>query len=262
MDSKNEIIILEFENETVIGIYRPFKLLVGETASTNFDRLLNGLQNYIDNNPNKNLTIVGDFNIDFLKHGDRTYPRHNLANTLSEFQIHNNLDQLVKEITRHRLINKDGTQILQTSLLDHVYTNGLHVEGVEILPTISSDHDLIKINLTSEARKTQTNKKFVRDWRNYSKDKLLLNLNKRNWDIINSTKDTNTLNDRIEQAVKLSFDMITPWSLVREHGKTFVADLNLKTLQRKKEKETNNTRTGKKLKVWILIQSSEKPIND
>jgi len=141
----DELLILENKNTSVLGIYRPFKVYENETASSNFVRLLTKIQEYIDRNKNKNIILTGDFNVDYLKIGDKTYQRHNLSEILVEFQIYNNLEQMVTEITRHRLITKNGNQILQTSLLDHVYTNGLHVDLVEILPTVASDHDILKI---------------------------------------------------------------------------------------------------------------------
>jgi len=67
MTNDDEIIIFEKGNDTSIGIYRPFKLLQGETATTNLLRLLLSLQNYLDKNKEKNVTITRDFNIDYLK---------------------------------------------------------------------------------------------------------------------------------------------------------------------------------------------------
>jgi len=145
MGTTDEIIIMEKLNRTIIGIYRPFKVYQGETASQNFVRLLNCIQMYMDKNRTIKITIIGDFNVDYLKMGDRSYQRYQLANTLLDFQIQNGLIQKVKEITRHRIVTRNNIATLQTSLLDHVYTNDLEVETIKIIPTISSDHDLVKV---------------------------------------------------------------------------------------------------------------------
>jgi len=147
MGKEDEIIILEKKDWTIIGIYRPFKVYENETASGNFSRLITRMQNYMTKYQDRKIIITGDFNIDYQKIGDKTYPRHQLATELMEFQIKNNLTQKVKEITRHRMINKNEQSILQTSLLDHVYTNGLHTEFISIEPTMASDHDIVIINL-------------------------------------------------------------------------------------------------------------------
>jgi len=102
----DEILSYKKQNHIIIGIYRPFKTYSGESTTTNFERLLANLQQIIDSNPNHNITIVGDFNVDYNKMGDRTYQRFNLASTLQDFQISNGLIQMVKEITRHRMIKK------------------------------------------------------------------------------------------------------------------------------------------------------------
>jgi len=58
MSEKDELIILEHENLSIIGIYRPFKLLQGETATTNFLRLLAKIQDYLDKCQGKNVSII------------------------------------------------------------------------------------------------------------------------------------------------------------------------------------------------------------
>jgi len=240
MSHSDEVIILEKEQNTIIGLYRPFKTLEGETASSNFTRLIDCLQSYIVKNPQRKLVIVGDINIDYLKIGDKSYQRHLLAEALLDFQVRNVLDQKVTEITRHRMVNRNGQNQLQTSLLDHVYTNGLYVDDVIILPLIASDHDIIKILMNSEQKAKTTLKKIIRDWRRYSKEKLLENLASYNWNEIDHTDDITTLNDRIEQAIKTAFDKTTKWATIRERGSNFVGYLNLKSLQRKRNKLYTN----------------------
>jgi len=178
---------------------------------------------------------VGDFNIDYLRVGDKSYQRHQLSEALLNFQVKNELTQMVKEITRHRLVTKNGIQNLQTSLLDHVYTNCLNIDHIQILPTIASDHDLLKINYDESNQKRKTKKKWIRDWRKYTKENFMKCLTRYNWDEILLTNDVTTLNDRIEQALKCSFDKVAPWTVIRERGRNFIADLNMRSLQKKRD---------------------------
>jgi len=151
--------------------------------------------------------------------GQRDYKNHHLAELLMDFQKSNNFDQRIKEITRHRMVNRNGQNVLQTSLLDHVYTNGFHVDDVRVFPTIASDHNLIGIIIKNKniARKF-TNKIYIRDWRKYSKDAALTEINKHDWEVINQTTDLTTLNDRIEQAIRSTLDKTAPWTCMRHRG--------------------------------------------
>jgi len=247
MSLKDEILIFERGDFSIIGIYRPFKKLSGETAQSNFTRLLQCIQNYIDENKKKKIVIMGDFNVDYLKMGDRTYQHHQLSSSLSDFQTYNNLEQLVTEITRHRLVNKRGQQHLQTSLLDHIYSNGLHTENVEIIPTISSDHDIIKCPILAKSKCSITTNKTIRDWRPYTKEKLQEQLSKTDWREIGETNDVTTLNDRIEQTLKQAYDKVVPWKTIKLRGNNQLEDLNIQSLKRrrdnsyKKWKLTKNT---------------------
>jgi len=238
MSKHDEIVILERGELSVIGIYRPFKLLQGETATTNFERLLAKIEQYIEQNRHKKLIILGDFNVDYLKFGDVTYQRHNLADQLLDFQIRNGLGQQVNEITRHQVIrNNNGTSV-QTSRLDHVYINFTGLDPVEILPSISSDHDVIKVTIDEldNTTKIKTETTFIRDWRRYSREKLLEVLSKENWEIINNTNDITTLNDRLEQSIKKATDLVAPWKSIKIRGNKFITDLNLQDKQRKRDR--------------------------
>jgi len=192
MSNQDELIIYEKGKQSIIGIYHPFKLLLGETSSSNFTRLLEALQKYITCHPTREVVIVGDFNIDYLKISDRTYQRHLLAEKLLDFQTKNGLEQHIKQITRHRLVTKNGQNILQSSLLDHVYSNSLLIDTVETLPSIASDHDYIKINLITQTKKSFNKTVFIRDWRRYSKNNFLTELRSMDWNVLADTNDVTT----------------------------------------------------------------------
>ena len=220
MSDTDELIIMEKNDLTVIGIYRPFKKLKNETARGNLERLLNKIQNYTDQNINRKIIITGDFNVDYNRIGDKRYQCYHLANMIMDFQVKNNLEQKIKGLTRHRLINKDGNQFLQTSLLDHVYSNSLIIEDTITHPTIASDHDIIQIKIIGKT-KTTTEIKYVRDWRKYTGEKLKQEVIKSDWNLITNTSDLTTLNDRIEQSLRTAYDKIVPWRRLRTRNSDY-----------------------------------------
>ena len=89
---------------------------------------------------------------------------------LDEFEGEQNLVQLVNFDTWRRVVRGD----LKSSRLDLVYENvhGL-VKGVEEISTSTSDHTPILNNLTMKVP-TKTEKKIIRNWSAYSKEKLLV----------------------------------------------------------------------------------------
>jgi len=262
MTVMDELIILENKDITSIGIYRPFKLLQGETATTNFTRLLDTIQKYIDQNKKRRIIISGDFNIDYLRMGDTSYQRHRLAELLLDFQIRNNLTQIVKEITRHRLVNQNDTQTLQTSLLDHVYTNFIGVEDCQILPSIVSDHDVILVTVESTNKTPSTEITYIRDWRHYSKAKLHSFLSKEDWDTINQTEDKTTLNDRLEQAIKKATDLSAPWTTIKSRGDTFIKDLNIRDLQKRRDRAYNVWKKNKTIINYTRLKALNQSIRN
>lgn len=123
---KNEILVFEKKktSEIVIGIYRPFKCKESETKDSNFKRLLRNISDILDKNPMNQITLMGDFNIDYSKMDRRDYSNRKLAMQLNELTDNYQMTQLIKEYTRFRLVkNKDGIEKLQESLLDHIYVN-------------------------------------------------------------------------------------------------------------------------------------------
>ena len=86
---------------------------------------------------NKDLVIIGDMNLCYLKwntHGDS---QQGLIDTVKHAQVSLALQQMVQEITRTQLVN----ETIVKSIIDHAYTNcQSHVTSPQILPVGDSDH--------------------------------------------------------------------------------------------------------------------------
>ena len=155
----NDIIILECEDKIIAGIYRPFKCHDGESQVTNFERLIQNLRDMVKKYVSKDVTIIGDFNVDYGKMHETTDPQKNIAKILNDFTDDSALKQLIKGITRHRLVGYKNGNKIQTSLLDHLYTTNPQTKlGVYNENMPSSDHNAIGYEFESKKRDMVTKK--------------------------------------------------------------------------------------------------------
>jgi len=106
----NDVLAFNYKSTTIVGLYRGFKLFDGETETSNFFRLLNDL-NLLD--PEREIVVVGDFNIDQQKNDTR------LHRELNDWVLEKGLTVIKTGITRARLV----CDALQESELDLVITN-------------------------------------------------------------------------------------------------------------------------------------------
>ena len=122
----------------LICAYRP-----PDTSITRFQQMLIFLQNYIDRNPNNEITILGDFNFPDICWTDKTINSPSKENSESEeiflsFMTKHFLTQLVNKPTRKHnvldLILSNSNNILQQVTSE---------ENAEL-----SDHNLVEIPLT------------------------------------------------------------------------------------------------------------------
>jgi hypothetical protein len=142
----------------VVGVYRGFKLPPGKNRISFFNSIITSLTKLCQTN--KLLTVGGDFNVDLLK---RSSNLHDLDN----WAIRYGLDQIITEITRQRVVQtKDGYRV-ESSIIDHLYTNAKDW-CLNLIPSVS-DHNMIEVTRKLPSNSTRQ-KLQVRDWRNYSKD--------------------------------------------------------------------------------------------
>jgi len=110
----NDILVFNYKSYTIVGLYRGFKLFEGETELSNFLRLLLDMNKL---NPEKEIVVVGDFNIDQQKNDTR------LHKELNDWILEKGLSVMNTGITRARLVNGN----LQESELDIVITNSIKI---------------------------------------------------------------------------------------------------------------------------------------
>ena len=176
-------------------VYRPPTGNVG-----NFCDTLSSTMEEIGNNTNKEIFILGDFNINYLDKND--------VNTkiLLQMELNIGLRQVINEPTRGR------------NIIDLIYTNSHDVASSGVVDFNVSDHDLIFI---SKKKKTVTRKQVSfmgRSYRNYNKELFQNNIKEANWDGFWLMQDPNECWDYIYKLVSTELDKMCPCCLLCSWG--------------------------------------------
>ncbi len=206
-----ETFVIENDHHHIFGVYRPFKVQEGETINSQFDKLLRFLE--LKCNSNKNLTIAGDFNVDYAKQGDPAYRNSRMLEGLEIWAANHGLAQQISETTCHRTVmNGDGTFREEKSTIDHHYSI-LDVKPY-LIPS-SSDHMIIAVNLDEEQPCDANVKIKRRDWRRYDEEKIRKLFNE-DQDVttmmIDAERidDVSLLNEKITKIYKYALDRLAP----------------------------------------------------
>lgn len=152
-----------FENKKgiVAGVYRPFKSANSQTQGQAFQNLVNDLNNLTKTD--MEIIIGGDFNINWSS-------QKSIKAILDDWAKESGMFQLVDLVTRLRKVQRsDGSRQLQESTIDLVFVK--ETVKLEVLPSISSDHNLIKVsvNHSGSQAKSRVKKLEMIDWRFYKK---------------------------------------------------------------------------------------------
>jgi Reverse transcriptase (RNA-dependent DNA polymerase) len=222
-----DLVGLDILNYRLVGLYRGFKLPPGANRVSFFNSIIKALKRL--SKTDKKLIIGGDFNVDINK-------KTSNLNDLNNWAIDAGLSQLVTNNTWRRIVSDK----LQTSLIDHIYTNDLDVKVTQI-PSIS-DHDFI---VASKSFNIQTREKILmRDWRGYNKEKMNTALNTRILKL-GTTSDKMSLNCLTEM-INESLDELAPNRVIRVKDKQIISQKLEKAKKRRDRqyrlfKKTNDT---------------------
>ena len=160
---------LPFSKNVLLGtIYRPPDGNVTEFCDT-----LTNTVNDLSIQPNKELLLLGDFNIQYGKPGDPN------AIKLIDFEHLTNMSQKITEPTRLE------------NTIDLIYTNSDDISNAGVLDIFLSDHLLIYCTKKKAKQHFEYNSFEGRSYRNYNCDLLLNFLNDINWNAYWSFTDPN-----------------------------------------------------------------------
>ena len=151
----------------LINIYRSFNPPNNKSPIEAFKQQISIIKNSLTHCDNREIIIIGDFNIDYKSKNLQTYRLKNYFDVLDEAFDPLNLIQMVKFPTWQRVINNNK----KNSTLDHLYVkNPTKIKNLCFQKPIIGDHCLITFEI--DCNKEQSIPEYKRCWRNYSKDKL------------------------------------------------------------------------------------------
>ena len=156
----------------LINIYRTFAPQEGISPRDKFKMQLRLIKNALTNNT----IVMGDFNLDYKKNFVVNYAHSNLFEDFNEILSDEFLVQLVKFETWSRIVDLN----VKASILDHVYVKDPSmVTNIGHLKPCFGDHELVHFNIPEN--RISDDSELRRDWRHYSKDRLLNSLMEVDW---------------------------------------------------------------------------------
>jgi len=203
-DSDSHVIamFLPKQDICIASVYRTYQLTTKLDHHSAFVDQIGVIEELLHRG--KKSVILGDFNLDHNRRGDPSYHHSRLYELWKETETRHQLLQLVDFPTWSRIDR--GT--LKTSVLDHVYTNnnGL-IDTISELSVITSDHCPILVTLSSKIQ-TRARKTLIRNWRDYTKEKLVSTLTQQDWAV--KCIEVEDFYDALEQKIMVVFYKLVP----------------------------------------------------
>jgi len=228
------------ENVRLVGFYRPFKIPENISKQAYLDGLLDCIGKA--HKPTR-FIAGGDINIDY-----NPQKSSQELDTLTEWLIEVGLMQLVEKNTRHRLVFTDGNMRLETSLLDHVYSNDK--PKITCLETGYSDHEVIILEINRGLYFGKKVKHMVRDWRKYCRDSLE--------DMFEKATETD---NNVMDALTSILQHLAPYRVVRTRENSGqVVDTRIEKLKKRRDrlyKKYKSENYSTKKKMEYLFESKE-----
>ena len=166
---KTEIICIQVENYEVYCCYRPFKIL--NTRAEYVADMVEFVRE--THSQSKNVVLVGDFNYDFNKIVDASYPENKAFMEWLLLMDSLGAEQIIKSNTWLRTVKGQ----IRSSLLDHCYTDSQEVRA-ELRDLMIGDHLAIVISFKSKCLNPNKEKVYRRFWNKYSQHKFEAGLDK------------------------------------------------------------------------------------
>jgi len=217
IEDRLDIIALDVQGTRIIGVYRPFKLTGDHNRLSFFHSIIKNLN--MLSKTDKMLVVGGDFNVDLFK-------RSSNLNDLLNWAINNGFIQLVRDFTWRRLVSGN----VQTSAIDHVYTNDLNLK-LTLIPSVS-DHDFLVVS--KELVPLERHKTVLRDWRKYSKELAVEELNKE-FDQLSITSSENLSYKDMVTVMSRILDKLAPNRVIR-YKNCDIVSLKLEKLKKRRDR--------------------------
>ena len=245
------------EKYRIVNLYRSFNPPNGKSPKIAFDEQLILISNIVNTTKDREIIIMGDFNLDEFKHHDVSYRLNNFFESLDSSFDPLNLIQTINFPTWSRTINN----IKKESLLDHVYIkNPLTLRNIRHCKPLIGDHCLISFDLCCTPHVPEIVLK--RCWKAYTKEILISKLQTVHFEL--DIEDTQSIWNSFENKLIDIIDEIAPLVPFSNNqtvkslkpSNTIKRKLNLrkKLLKRQQNNPTNEIRDRiKNLNVEIKL---------
>ena len=165
-------------NYRIINIYRSFNPPNSLSQKTAFKNQLQIIKLAIESAQNREILVLGDFNLDDAKHNAIDYRCRDLFGDLDDVFDELNLIQMVHFPTWQRIVNNE----LRNSTLDHIYVkNPLIIKNINCFTPMIGDHLLIISTIMGKLEPPIITKK--RNWKSYDRNMLVTKLSTLNFDL-------------------------------------------------------------------------------
>jgi len=224
-----EIICMENHLVRVAGVYRPFKLVNGNTPYSYLEKMVSTISKIAKTR--KPVIIGGDFNINYNLESREKEILENVA-------LENDLVQLVKTNTWSRIINLNGNTVDRTSKLDLIFTNDPKKISVCVEDNYTSDHSLILVNHATRIEIIR--EKIVRrDWRYYHPNAVCDHFNElqlKNGNEWETCNDPDMATNAVTETLEKVLDNLCPNRVIRLNRTNDVTDQALEKLKKKRKR--------------------------
>ena len=211
----------------ISAIYRPWKNEDKISQGQAFENQVSEMRRLI---PRDNECIIlGDFNINYEKRNNRNVVNRALSQTLRNMVENHSLEQLVSFNTWSRTVNGQ----IRSSIIDHVYTNEQgKIKSVTSISVPISDHTPVKVEYEFKNRSLRETM-MVRNWKGYSKEKWLCELEKIDWTIIpNNVQD---ISNHLEIKIMKTLQTVAPIEKQLMKNNSYIMPPKLIKVRRKRK---------------------------
>ena len=223
--------------------YREHKSNIGASINDQQEKLdifLQQWENAISHGnaaePN-DIFVLCDMNLDSLmdrwKKSD--YHLYSLSQQVLSFCNANNLDQLVKTVTRVQFNSVTGRT--HTSCIDHIYTNVSHkCSPPQVVSFGDSDHDLVGFTRLSKPPPEVARTIRLRSYKFFDKDQFLSDIAEIDWLEVLTCPDVELAAELFTNRFRSVLDMHAPW-IVFQHRKFYKPWISQQTIQLMNERD-------------------------
>ena len=166
------------------------------------------------------------------------------------------LSQMIKSSTRHRAVRlSDGSCREEKSCIDLIFVNDPLRVNCSQIPSIDSDHDIIRCDISGNFKKQVSKRKLIlRDWRNYTAESALAealecNLNLEDGESIEQWSSI------IELSLQHITNVVAPMRVIKLNHTNDMVNSRVSALKKKRDRKIKKYRRTFSLCMFSRIET-------